>query len=98
MILQMGSLDIPNVVSFDYLDGPSPESLSWALESLVQMKCLNLENGQITEKGKLLSQFPLPPKFSNTLVKSFKIGCSEEVLNIISLISSGVWRLKMDKN
>ncbi len=55
MILQMGSLGIENFVKFNYLQGPSPESLSRALESLVNMKAIDLSNGKITEKGRILS-------------------------------------------
>jgi HrpA-like RNA helicase len=47
----MGSLGIENIVKFDYLEGPSAESISRAFETLLQMKAINLENGKITEKG-----------------------------------------------
>lgn len=55
MILQLGSLGVSNIVRFDYLEGPSPESLSRALDSLLKIKAINLQDGKVTEKGKLLS-------------------------------------------
>jgi hypothetical protein len=35
---------------------------------------------------------------ANVLVKSFKLNCHHEVLNIISVLSSGVWKLKAKEN
>lgn len=62
------------------------------------MKAINPENGVITEKGRILASFPLEPKLANILIKSFKLDCHHEVLNIISVLSSGVWKLKVKEN
>lgn len=48
-------MGVNNIVWFDYIEGPSPESLSRALDTLINIKALNPQDGQITEKGKLLS-------------------------------------------
>lgn len=55
MILQMGTLGIENIVWFDYIEGPSPETLSKALEYLVTIKALDPITGKITDKGKIIS-------------------------------------------
>ena len=66
----MGSLGIENIVWFDYIEGPSPETLSKALEYLVTIKALDPSTGKITEKGKIISQFPLAPKMANSIYKA----------------------------
>ncbi len=86
------------IVNFDYLEGPSPETLSRCLEHLAHMKAIDFKTGKITEKGRILASFPLEPKLSNVLIKSFKAHCHHEVLNIISVLSSGVWKLKAKEN
>lgn len=51
----MGTLGIENIVRFDYIEGPSPETLSKALEYLVTIKAIDSSSGKITEKGKIIS-------------------------------------------
>lgn len=44
-ILQLLVLGVDNVISFDFMDPPSPETMSRSLETLVYLKAIDPETG-----------------------------------------------------
>ena len=64
------------------------------METLVHLKGIDPENGKITIIGRNLGHFPLEPRMAAILLKSKELGCTEEVLNAISLINSGNWKFR----
>mmetsp|Transcript_20968 Transcript_20968/g.37142 ORF Transcript_20968/g.37142 Transcript_20968/m.37142 type:complete len:700 (+) Transcript_20968:79-2178(+) len=85
-VLTLIQLGIHDVVHFDYMDPPAPETLMRALEQLHYLGCLS-DEGDLTETGKLIAKFPLDPQLAKALVASPKYGCSNEVLSIVALLS-----------
>lgn len=86
VVLQMKSMGIENILSFEFIDKPSTKSLQNALETLIFLKALDKE-GNLTDFGKKLAQFPLPPMYSTVILKSVENQCVEEILTIISMLS-----------
>ena len=76
------------------MDPPSPETMSRSLETLVYLKAIDAETGSITKLGRILGLFPLEPRIASVLVKAKELRCDPEVLNAISVITSGNWRLR----
>merc|ERR1740138_534314 len=58
VVLTLKKLGIEDLVHFDFLDPPAPETLMRALEMLNYLNCLN-DNGDLTDIGDQASEFPL---------------------------------------
>ena len=87
VILIMKACGIENVIKFDYLDPPGLDCLQRGLEELLALGALDIE-GNLTENGKLMAECPLIPHLSRSLIEAGKLGCLEEALTIISMLSS----------
>jgi HrpA-like RNA helicase len=86
VVLQMLSMGIKDPLNFDFIDKPTKKALAKALEILLALGALD-KNGKISEFGKAISQFPLPPMFSTVLMRSVENKCVEEILSILSMLS-----------
>lgn len=74
------------MLNFDFLDPPPVETLLKALESLYALGALN-DTGELTKLGRKMAEFPLDPMLSKTVIASDNLGCSEEVITIVSMLS-----------
>merc|ERR1719181_1374755 len=61
VVLQLKKLGIDDLVHFDFMDPPAPETLMRALELLNYLECLD-DEGHLTAKGTQMSEFPLDPQ------------------------------------
>lgn len=89
VVLQLLALGVPDVLNFDFMSKPSPESMRTAVEQLSILGAVDRKDDQVslTPLGKKMACFPLEPRFSKTLLISPEFCCTEEVLTIISLLS-----------
>lgn len=85
-VLDLKKLGIEDLVHFDLMDPPAPETLMRALEELNFLACLD-DDGNLTVLGKLASEFPLDPALAVMLISSPEFYCSNEVLSITALLS-----------
>jgi HrpA-like RNA helicase len=46
------------------------------------------EEGMLTRLGRKMAEFPLDPPVSKMLIASVDLGCSEEILTIIGMLSA----------
>ncbi|KAK9725476.1 hypothetical protein RND81_05G146300 [Saponaria officinalis] len=86
--LTMKAIGINDLLSFDFMDPPRAEALIFALAQLHSLGALD-EEGLLTKLGRKMSEFPLEPPLSKMLLASIALGCSDEILTIISMIQSG---------
>ncbi|KAI8883086.1 P-loop containing nucleoside triphosphate hydrolase protein [Backusella circina FSU 941] len=86
VVLQLKKLGIDDLVHFDFMDPPAPETLMRALELLNYLEALD-DDGELTPTGELMSAFPLDPQLSKMLIESPRFGCSNEILSIAALLS-----------
>lgn len=54
-------LGVKDMVHFDYMDAPAPETIMRALELLNYLAALN-DEGEMTELGRMMAEFPLDPQ------------------------------------
>ncbi|KAK7163916.1 hypothetical protein R3I94_002586 [Phoxinus phoxinus] len=89
VVLQLLALGVPDVLNFDFMSKPSPESMRTAVDQLSILGAVERKDDQVslTPLGKKMACFPLEPRFSKTLLISPEFCCAEEVLTIISLLS-----------
>ncbi|KAK3242293.1 hypothetical protein CYMTET_48013 [Cymbomonas tetramitiformis] len=86
VVLQLKKLGIDDLVHFDFMDPPAPETLMRALELLNYLGALD-DEGNLTSVGQLMSEFPLDPQLAKMLVASPQFKCSNEILSITAMLS-----------
>ncbi|KAI5846500.1 P-loop containing nucleoside triphosphate hydrolase protein [Morchella snyderi] len=85
-VLELKKLGIDDLVHFDFMDPPAPETMMRALEELNYLSCLD-DDGNLTALGKIASEFPLDPALAVMLITSPEFFCSNEILSITALLS-----------
>jgi pre-mRNA-splicing factor ATP-dependent RNA helicase DHX15/PRP43 len=85
-VLELKKLGVDDLVHFDLMDPPAPETLMRALEELNYLSCLD-DEGELTALGKLASEFPLDPALAVMLITSPEFYCSNEILSLTALLS-----------
>jgi pre-mRNA-splicing factor ATP-dependent RNA helicase DHX15/PRP43 len=85
-VLTLKKLGIDDLVHFDFMDPPAPETLIRALEVLNYLGALD-DEGNLTKLGEIMSEFPLDPQMSKMLVVSPEFNCSNEILSISAMLS-----------
>ncbi|CAL8578598.1 DEAH-box ATP-dependent RNA helicase prp43 [Xanthoria parietina] len=85
-VLDLKKLGIDDLVHFDLMDPPAPETLMRALEELNYLACLD-DDGELTALGQLASEFPLDPALAVMLISSPEFYCSNEILSLTALLS-----------
>ncbi|EKG19211.1 Helicase [Macrophomina phaseolina MS6] len=85
-VLELKKLGIEDLVHFDLMDPPAPETLMRALEELNYLACLD-DEGELTALGRLASEFPLDPALAVMLISSPEFYCSNEILSLVALLS-----------
>ena len=85
-MLLLKSLNVENLLEFDFMDPPPQDNL---LNSMYMLWILGaLDNtGALTELGRKMVEFPLDPPLSKMLIISAELGCSSEILTIVSMLS-----------
>ena len=86
VVLQLKAMGINDLLNFDFMDRPPMQTLIAALESLYALGALD-EEGLLTRIGRKLANFPLDPILAKTLVGSTELGCAEEVLTIVAMLT-----------
>lgn len=90
-VLELVKLGVHDLVKFDYVDAPAPETLMRALELLNYLAALD-DDGHLTPLGSIMADFPLDPQMAKMLIVSPEFNCSNEILTIVAMLSvPNVW-------
>uniref|UniRef100_A0A8B9TTP2 DEAH-box helicase 32 (putative) n=1 Tax=Anas platyrhynchos TaxID=8839 RepID=A0A8B9TTP2_ANAPL len=79
MVLFLKRMDIAGLGHCDFLSRPAPESLMQALEDLDYLAALD-NDGNLSEFGIIMSEFPLDPQLSKSILASCEFDCVDEML------------------
>ena len=71
------------------MDPPAPETLMRALELLNYLAALD-DDGNLTDLGAVMAEFPLDPQLAKMLIASCNHNCSNEILSITAMLSGTV--------
>ncbi|XP_076008434.1 ATP-dependent RNA helicase DHX8-like isoform X2 [Genypterus blacodes] len=85
-VLSLKAMGINDLLAFDFMDSPPMETLIIAMEQLYTLGALDSE-GLLTRLGRRMAEFPLEPMLCKMLIMSVHLGCSEEMLTIVSMLS-----------
>lgn len=86
VILNMKKLGIDDLIHFDFVDPPSPQSLFSAMETLNYLAAIN-DDGDLTELGSMMAEFPLDPQLAKMVIASCEYNCSNEILSICCMLT-----------
>ncbi|TKR77701.1 hypothetical protein L596_018623 [Steinernema carpocapsae] len=86
VVLQLKKLGIDDLVHFDFMDPPAPETLMRALELLNYLGAID-DDGELTDLGSLMAELPLDPQLAKMLIASTELNCSNEILSIVAMLS-----------
>ena len=86
VVLNLKKLGITDLVHFDFMDPPAPETLMRALELLNYVDALD-DDGEMTQLGSIMAEFPLDPQLAKMLIASCDFNCSNEALSITAMLS-----------
>lgn len=70
-----------------FLDRPAPEALMQALEDLDYLAALD-DDGDLSDLGIILSEFPLPPELAKALLASCEFDCVDEMLTLAAMLTA----------
>ena len=86
VILLLKSLKVDDLMQFHFMDAPPQDNI---INSLYQLWVLGaLDNkGDLTSCGRLMVEFPLEPALSKAVITSIDMGCSDEMITIVAMLS-----------
>ncbi|KAJ3332643.1 hypothetical protein HDU76_013529 [Blyttiomyces sp. JEL0837] len=88
VVLLLKSLGINDLLGFDFMDAPPVDTLKKALEQLYALGALN-SRGELTKLGRQMAEYPIDPMLSKMLIAAEGYKCTEEVVSIIAMLSTG---------
>lgn len=86
VVLQLKAMGINDLLGFDFMDPPPVQTLVGAMESLYAQGALD-DEGLLTRLGRKMAEFPLDPSLSKMLIVSNELGCTDEILTIVAMLS-----------
>lgn len=86
VVLTLKKLGVDDLVHFDFMDPPAPETLMRALEMLNYLGALD-DDGELTASGSHMSEFPLDPQLGKMLVESARFECGELAVTLAAMLS-----------
>ncbi|TMW64485.1 hypothetical protein Poli38472_011365 [Pythium oligandrum] len=86
VVLTLKQLGIDDLVHFDFMDPPAPETLMRALEMLHYLGALD-DEGELTELGKRMAMLPVEPQLAKMLIASGDYQVPQEVATIVAMLS-----------
>ncbi|GAB0191929.1 putative pre-mRNA-splicing factor ATP-dependent RNA helicase DHX32 [Grus japonensis] len=86
MVLFLKRMDIAGLGHYDFISRPAPESLMQALEDLDYLAALD-NDGNLSEFGIIMSEFPLDPQLSKSILASCEFECVDEMLTIAAMVT-----------
>ena len=86
VVLLLKTLGVDNLLDFDFMDPPPQDNIQQSLYQLWVLGALD-DTGSLTKLGRKMAEFPLDPALSKMLIVSEDLGCSEEIVTIVSMLS-----------
>jgi ATP-dependent RNA helicase DHX8/PRP22 len=85
-ILMLKAMGINDLMHFPFMDPPPTQTMTAALEELYALSALD-DEGLLTRLGRKMADFPNDPQLSKVLISSVELGCAEEIVTIVAMLS-----------
>ncbi|KAJ1980930.1 Pre-mRNA-splicing factor ATP-dependent RNA helicase PRP16 [Dimargaris xerosporica] len=86
VVLLLKSLGVRQLLDFDFMDPPTDEAISNAMYQLWILGALD-NVGDLTALGRQMVEYPLDPSLCKMLLMAQQLGCTAEVVTIVSMLS-----------
>eukprot|EP00744_Colponema_vietnamica_P005264 GILI01007729.1.p1 GENE.GILI01007729.1~~GILI01007729.1.p1 ORF type:complete len:610 (+),score=186.44 GILI01007729.1:113-1831(+) len=86
IVLHMKKMGIDDLVHFDFVDPPAPETLMRALELLNFLGALD-DDGNLTPHGARLAEFPLEPEMAAMVMAGQEFECTDSIARVAAMMS-----------
>lgn len=86
VVLDLLAMGVDNPLKFEFIDPPPAAALGEALLGLKELSALD-DKLSLTPLGRQMAGYPLDPPLAKVLITSAELGCSKEILKIVSLLS-----------
>ena len=86
VILQMDSLRVGHIRDFEFVEPPDNRLISDGYRLLHELKAVKPDD-TVTRLGKMISRFPLDPRLARMLIRASDLGCLNEVMIIVAVLS-----------
>ena len=86
VVLQLKAMGINDLLGFDFMDPPPVQTMVGAMEALYALGSLD-DEGLLTRLGRKMAEFPLEPQLAKMLIVSVDLGCTEEILTVVAMLS-----------
>lgn len=97
MLLSLLATGIERIDTFEWFERPNEERLADAVHLLRGLEAIDAE-GRLTKRGRLMSGFPLHPRYASMLLAAKDFGCVEEIALVAALAQSrSILIRKVDK-
>ncbi|XP_069467593.1 putative pre-mRNA-splicing factor ATP-dependent RNA helicase DHX32 [Ambystoma mexicanum] len=87
MVLFLKRMAIAGLRHCAFINRPPPESLMQATEDLDYLAALD-DDGNLSEFGIIMSEFPLDPQMSKSILASCEFDCVDEMLTIAAMVTA----------
>ncbi|KZS16763.1 putative ATP-dependent RNA Helicase DHX33 [Daphnia magna] len=89
VVLQLLALGVQDPLHFDFMDKPPTELIEGAMKELHLLGGIqSIDKPVLTEIGQQMAAFPLDPRFTKLILASKDLGCTEEIVSIVALLSA----------
>jgi ATP-dependent RNA helicase DHX8/PRP22 len=85
-VLNLKAMGINDLLHFDFMDPPPTQTMIAAMKNLYALGALD-DEGLLTRLGRRMAEFPLEPQLGKMLLTSVDLGCSDEVITIVAMLS-----------
>eukprot|EP00210_Caulerpa_lentillifera_P004954 g4728.t1 len=86
--IKLKAMGVWNLMEFEFLNEPPKAALVRSLQLLYSLGALD-DQGNITEHpGVMMSRLPIDPALAKILITGFTTGCADEMLSIVSMLST----------
>lgn len=86
VVLLLKSLRVDNLLDFPFMDPPPRDNILHTMYQLWVLAALD-NTGALTQLGRNMVEFPLDPPLAKMLLAGAELGCSAELLTIVSMLS-----------
>jgi len=97
VVLLLKSLNVDNLLDFDFMDPPPQENILNSMYSLWILGALD-NTGGLTRLGSKMVEFPVDPPLAQMLIKAEETKCSNEMLTVVAMLSvPSIWFRPKDR-
>eukprot|EP00941_MAST-03F_sp_MAST-3F-sp1_P003789 g3789.t1 len=91
-LLQLKTVGVDDVLHFDYISPPPSTAIATGLELLFALGIIDESTELTVPLGKQIVEFPIDPCLAKVLLSGISLGCPEEALTLVSMLSvKNVW-------